>query len=1012
MARELFSRRGPHLAGSRLPSDSTHRPAMDRRHRAHAAARKGSTCRPSRVVIIGGLGLAVIVFFALGFWQQSTMIDGPVDDGPRRRPLGSVLRFVPADLQRRFEEQGGLDRLRSEREPGIRRPRVALVIGSMDKDSRSLMLLTLVKYLTELGYKFTIFALKHGEAHSLWTFSGYEVSFVSTKQDSKLEYGSVDWSNFEGVILSSLEGKQVISSLMQEPFVSVPLIWLIQEDILGKHISHYTEWGWQDLISEWRSAFSRADVVVFPDYSLPLLYSLLDIGNFFVISGSPVDVWATQGYIKSHSRYELRKKYGFGEDDLLILVTGSHLFYDELPWDYVAAMHALAPQVKTHARLKDLGGMIKFVFLCGNSTDASGSFQEIATHLGFPEGSVRQYGMDHDVNNLLLMADSVLYGSFEEEQSFPPLLLRAMSFGIPIVAPDLTTIKKYVVDQTHGFIFHPSDPESLATAFSHLIKDKKLSSLAHVAASNARELSMDMQASDCIAGYAKLLENVLQFPSDVMLPQSFSPTRQTSWLWGLFVGDVEERDYHMQTEGYLSRQRSSIVYLLEEQYAKNHMDNRSRVEKKAYTEEFPTQLDWDIVSEMEISEDLERREIQELEERMERTLGSWEDVYRNAKKAEKLKFEANERDEGELERTGRPLCIYEIYNGEGAWPFLHRGSIYRGITLLRSAQRSRADDLDAVSRLPILNETYYRDILCELGAMFAVANGVDNVHKLPWIGFQSWRAAGKKVSLSDKAAEILEKTIQSENKGDVVYYWALMAMDPRDVETEDTDFWSMCDSLNNGHCRAVFEDAFRRMYGLPDDVEALPPMPVTGGQWSVLHSWVMPTPSFLEFVMFSRMFADSLDSLNKNNSSTTECVLGSSMLEKRHCYCRIFEVLVNVWAYHSARRMVYLNPSNGNLSEQHPLERRDMWVKYFSFPLLKSMDEDLAEEADDGMHPADKWLWPSTGEVLWQGILDREREQRYRRKMDKKRKTKEKLLERQKYGYKQKTLGQEQKDKV
>ena len=52
--------------------------------------------------------------------------------------------------------------------------------------------------------------------------------------------------------------------------------------------------------------------------------------------------------------------------------------------------------------------------------------------------------------------------------------------------------------------------------------------------------------------------------------------------------------------------------------------------------------------------------------------------------------------------------------------------------------------------------------------------------------------------------------------------------------------------------RAVFEDAFRRMYGLPDDVEALPPMPVTGGQWSVLHSWVMPTPSFLEFVMFSR----------------------------------------------------------------------------------------------------------------------------------------------------------------
>jgi hypothetical protein len=29
------------------------------------------------------------------------------------------------------------------------------------------------------------------------------------------------------------------------------------------------------------------------------------------------------------------------------------------------------------------------------------------------------------------------------------------------------------------------------------------------------------------------------------------------------------------------------------------------------------------------------------------------------------------------------LCVYEIYSGEGAWPFLHHGSLYRGITLVR-----------------------------------------------------------------------------------------------------------------------------------------------------------------------------------------------------------------------------------------------------------------------------------------------------------------------------------------
>lgn len=67
---------------------------------------------------------------------------------------------------------------------------------------------------------------------------------------------------------------------------------------------------------------------------------------------------------------------------------------------------------------------------------------------------------------------------------------------------------------------------------------------------------------------------------------------------------------------------------------------------------------------------------------MERDVEDWEEIYRNARKSEKLKFEVNERDEGELERTGQPLCIYEVYDGAGAWPFLHHGSLYRGLSLV------------------------------------------------------------------------------------------------------------------------------------------------------------------------------------------------------------------------------------------------------------------------------------------------------------------------------------------
>lgn len=67
---------------------------------------------------------------------------------------------------------------------------------------------------------------------------------------------------------------------------------------------------------------------------------------------------------------------------------------------------------------------------------------------------------------------------------------------------------------------------------------------------------------------------------------------------------------------------------------------------------------------------------------MEKQIGDWDELYRNSRKSEKLKFEMNERDEGELERTGQLLCIYEIYHGAGAWQFLHHGSLYRGLSLV------------------------------------------------------------------------------------------------------------------------------------------------------------------------------------------------------------------------------------------------------------------------------------------------------------------------------------------
>jgi hypothetical protein len=113
---------------------------------------------------------------------------------------------------------------------------------------------------------------------------------------------------------------------------------------------------------------------------------------------------------------------------------------------------------------------------------------------------------------------------------------------------------------------------------------------------------------------------------------------------------------------------------------------------------------------------------------------------------------------------------------------------------------------------------------------------------------------------------------------------------------------------------------------------------------------------------------------------------------------------VNIWAYHSARRIIYLDPESGAMHEQHDLEQRKGQIspKWFRHSLLKSMDEDLTEAADEGP-PEKRWLWPDTGEVYWEGTREKERRERFEAKVEKKRRQLEKQARQSKY--KQRAIG-------
>lgn len=76
--------------------------------------------------------------------------------------------------------------------------------------------------------------------------------------------------------------------------------------------------------------------------------------------------------------------------------------------------------------------------------------------------------------------------------------------------------------------------------------------------------------------------------------------------------------------------------------------------------------------------------------------------------------------------------------------------------------------------------------------------------------------------------------------------------------------------------------------------------------------------------------------------------------------------------------------------------------KLFSSTSFKSMNEDLEKVVDDNCCPNNMGMQPQTWKSLARDWW--KREERYRLKMDKKRTTKSKLIERTKYGYKKKSL--------
>lgn len=172
-----------------------------------------------------------------------------------------------------------------------------------------------------------------------------------------------------------------------------------------------------------------------------------------------------------------------------------------------------------------------------------------------------------------------------------------------------------IVDGVHGVVFPKHNPDALLSSFSQLISDGKLSRFAQAIASSGRLLAKNILAAECVTSYARLLENVLNFPSDVKLPSPVSQLQLGAWEWNLFskemVQIIDENADNEERIAVISK--SSVIFALEARLTNFvNLTNFSETENVTLEQDIPTPQDWDILEEIENAEEYETVEMEEV----------------------------------------------------------------------------------------------------------------------------------------------------------------------------------------------------------------------------------------------------------------------------------------------------------------------------------------------------------------------------------------------------------------
>lgn len=107
-----------------------------------------------------------------------------------------------------------------------------------------------------------------------------------------------------------------------------------------------------------------------------MIYSTFDVGNFFVIPGSPAEAWEVDTAMALQND-NIRVKMGYDPEDTVVAIVGSEFLYRGLWLEHAIVLQALSPVVLNFPLDNSSNSKLKIIVLSGNSTSDYGVVIEV-----------------------------------------------------------------------------------------------------------------------------------------------------------------------------------------------------------------------------------------------------------------------------------------------------------------------------------------------------------------------------------------------------------------------------------------------------------------------------------------------------------------------------------------------------------------------------------------------------------------------------------------------------------